>query len=194
MPERFTPEEALREAQFLQEAAKRQAKQEGTDGPEARHFEFISRKLDSAKESDPALYENALDLAERNVEVQSIDPELRRLFSALIERVSAPVMSRFRDRVEELRVFTRDQAPNVSKAELQNLREDRKKEIVSEYIDSELQNADELLQNDGQISQAFQGKEDQLQRLKEYHFGPTSVKLIRQRLPKMIDELESRLT
>ena len=193
MPERYTPEEALREAQFLEEAAKRQAKQDGTGVLEARHFEFMSGKLDSAKESDPALYENALDLAKLNAEVQNIDPELRRLFSDLVERVGAPVMGRFRDRVEELRDFTKEQAPHVSKTELANLREAKKKEIVSEYIDSELRNADELLRNDGQIRQVFHSKEDQLQRLKEYHFGPTTLKLIRQQLPKMIDELESRL-
>lgn len=193
MPERFTPEEALREAQFLREAAKRQAKQDGTGEPEARHFEFMSEKLDSAREGDPTLYESSLELAERNTEVQNIDPELRRLFTDLVDRASVPVMRRFRDSVDALRDFTKEQASRVSKTELAILREEKKKEIVSAYIDYELKNADELLRNDGTVRQAFQGKEDQLQRLREYHFGPTTVELIRRQLPKMIDELESRV-
>jgi hypothetical protein len=193
MPERYTPEEALREAQFLQEAAKRQAKQDGRDELEARYFEFMSEKLDSARKGDPTLYENALDLAERNAEVQNIDSELRRLFTALVDRASAPVMRKFRDRVEELRDFTKEQASRVSKTELANRREERKKEIVSEYIDSELKNADQLLENDDKLRQAFQGKEDQFKLLREFHFGSTTVEVIRQQLPKIIDELESRL-
>ena len=43
------------------------------------------------------------------------------------------------------------------------------------------------------IRRAFEGKENQLQLLREYHFGPTTVEVIRKQLPKMIDELESKL-
>src|SRR5467141_4145052 len=100
MSERYTPDEALREAQFLEEAAKRQAKQDGTGDPERLHFEFMSEKLDSVRKGDPTLYENALELAERNAEVQYIDSELRRLFIDLVDRASAPVMRKFRDSVE----------------------------------------------------------------------------------------------
>jgi len=63
MPERYTPDEAWREAQLIQELAKKQTANEGLIQPEARHFELISEKLDEKKQETTALYEAALKVA-----------------------------------------------------------------------------------------------------------------------------------
>src|SRR5207244_1751152 len=102
MPERFTPEEAWREAQFLEGAAKRQSNQEGSDETIARHFDRLSIRLDATRKENPLLYEASLNLAEQAQKIESIDPELRRQFLTLVSRVSAPVMRHFRDNVEAL--------------------------------------------------------------------------------------------
>ncbi|MFI5107303.1 MAG: hypothetical protein ACHP78_00490 [Terriglobales bacterium] len=184
MPERFTPKEAWKEAQFIKKAAEERVEKGAARSPDAAEYEFLSGRLDILRQSEPNHYENSLLLGELAKNVETVRPQIREAFLRVIMPASDRGLNEAISRADEIKTYVEQQVrlgidPKIARAK-------KLGDVVASCLDAQLKAFEEQIAADPNLQNA---NADELQRLKRYHLGPETQTLWRARVSEALNTL-----
>ncbi len=186
MPERLTPEEAWREARFIQKASQEEAHKRGSEQTDAADYESMSGALETAQQNDQPRYERLLRLGERANETELVDPELREAFLRIVNDATEPVKDTLKQRAGEIRLYVEQQKHFGESADTK--RKEKITQVVDEYLSQVLERVDRALSDTPEFKRRSRDEGD-LDKLKRYHLGPETQSMWRDHVAKVLERL-----
>jgi hypothetical protein len=187
MPERLAPEEAWREAQFIQNAAHEQATERGAQQADAADYESTSGTLDTAQQDDQPQYERLLRLGELASEAEPADPKLREAFLRIVNNAAEPVKDSLKQRAGEIRLYAEQQALSGKRTDV--ARKEKITQVVDEYLSQVLERVDRALNEAPEFKRKSRETAEGLEKLKRYHLGPETQATWKDYVGKVLERL-----
>lgn len=180
MSERYTAEEARREAQAMQKTKEERAAK-GGQLFDAAEYELWSDRLDELRKSDPERYETALRLAGLAKDAESVRPKIQEAYRRVIAEDGDLGWREALARAEEIRSYLVEQ--HNSGRDSDSLRVEKVNEVIDECLKKQLETYEQHLALDEGLQSATSAE---LQKLKRYFLGPEVQSLWRRRATAML--------
>lgn len=187
MQERLAPEEARREAQFIQEGAQGLARMSRAEQADAADYEKMSSALDAAQHDDPPRYDRLLRIGELANEVKPVDPKLREAFVRIVEAAAEPVKDTLKQRADDIQSYLSQQQLFGRQRDV--ARKEKITQVVDEYLSQVLERVDRALMDAPEFKPTSPKNLEDLGKLKHYHLSLETQAIWKDYVAKVLERL-----
>jgi len=187
MPERLTPEEAWREAQFVQNASQEEAHKRGEEKANVTDYRSMSSALETAQQDDQPRYERLIRLGELAEETEPVDPKLREVFLRIVNEATEPVKDTLKQRAGEIRLYVEQQTLSGKRKDV--TRKEKITQVVDEYLSQVLGRVHQALSEAPEFRRRSLENAADLDKLMRYHLGPETQAMWKDYVARALERL-----